>query len=206
MKTVVYSISILLLGCCLGCEKDEKIMLEPNLSLSFEIEQSNSDHDFIANAETILKENRRSGWRYYSIDSAMIIQEITFNVLLSIGDSIEFGFWFIKYEKSEYLNLENDSPGFWERNWDYKDFEIESQNFYNNFDEARVLVNNNVISHQDTNADFKIEKVEELVIQGVKKSYIEVSFSGTAHGWFDPSGEFQEVYKITNGHLKGVLE
>ena len=102
--------------------------------------------------------------------------------------------------------MENENKQYPERNWDYKFFENEVNNFYNNFDEARVVINNNVIFHLHNNDNFNIENIEKVVANGLEKSLVKIKFSGLAYGWYDPNGEYQEVYKITDGTYKGIIE
>ena len=102
--------------------------------------------------------------------------------------------------------LEDEDLHPWERNWDYSSFEIEATNFYQGFYETRVLINGNVIFYQQGNDNFNIVRIEKAIINGEEKSYVTINFNGKAFGWYDPSGEFQEVYEIINGIFKGVIE
>jgi hypothetical protein len=43
-------------------------------------------------------------------------------------------------------------------------------------------------------------------VDGIEKNYITMNFTGPAFGAFDPTGEYQEVYTLTNGIFKGVME
>jgi hypothetical protein len=203
VKTII---AILVMVCLASCEVIEVFRYHPEVKLSFDIEQSNSDNDFTATVEKVLQTDIRSDWRLYynSTDSVTLIREVACKVLLSNGDSLDLGFWFIRYEESYLVNLVNDTlTG---KYWRYKDIDIASGNFFHGFKEARVLVNNNVIFYENTNEEFRILKVKDILIGGEQKSYIELYFQGNAYGWYDPSGEYQEVYSITNGNLSGVVD
>lgn len=206
MKSLIAAILFGLIAFS-GCENAEKPVILPDLNLSFEIEQSNSDKDFTAQTAGILNVQKRAAWRNFSGDSVMLIREISLDMLLSNGDTIAFGLWMIKYDNADLVSLEGEaSEDIWNRNWDYKEFETEARNFYQGFKEARVLVNNNVIWHNASGDEFRFEKIEKIMTGGKFRSYVRLRFSGRAHGWYDPSGEFQEVYLISDGILTGVLE
>ena len=67
-------------------------------------------------------------------------------------------------------------------------------------------VNNNVIIVKPWSDNFKIVKIDKVTLDGIEKSRLIISFNGYLYGWFDPIGIHQEVYKLTNGVFKGVIE
>jgi hypothetical protein len=191
-----------------GCSEEDPVLITDNSTeITFQIEQMNSENDFITTTKGFVPKLKSSGWRLNSDGKTQLTREIVFDVELQNGESVEFGFWFIKYETNAInLILEDEDFIYWERNWDYAATETERTNFFQEFDEARVLINSNGIFHNGANYSFIVESVKPTIINGEEKSYITIKFHGDAYGWYDPTGEYQEVYKLTNGVFKGVIE
>ena len=189
-----------------GCEVISTVYYNPELSVDFEVVQSNSDNDYNSSASRILTQVIKSDWRLWnnSTDSVTLIKELSFDVVLENDDTLDLGFWFIKYEDAAFLTLKEDSVS--GKTWSYNDIEVERENFYKNFRESRVMINNNVIFHTEPNDYFQLIDVRKISVGGEKKTYIDLTYSGTLFGWYDPSGEYQEVYTLANGHLTGVVE
>lgn len=190
-----------------ACEKD-RIEDMPAASVHFDIERSNSTDDYSETVTNVLRPAQKISRFRYGTDSVMIIREIQFNLRLSNGDSLDFGFWMIAYESPELLILgEYDAKYHHGEEWDYLSYDTEVSDFYKGFREARILVNSNVIFIDSPQNDkFEIVRAEEVFIDGKFKTYLEIEFEGEAYGWYDPLGMYQEVYRITNGVFKGFLE
>jgi len=191
-----------------GCSQEDSLLItnSPN-QLSFQVEKLNSDDNFNTSVKSFESKVKSAGWKLNPDGKIQLTREIVFEVKLENGQSVEFGFWFIKYETDENtLILMDENLNYRERNWDYVSTEVEESNFFQEFDEARVMINANVIFHHETNENFKIESIEPTAIDGKEKSYITINFHGVAYGYYDPTGEYAEVYKLTNGIFKGVIE
>lgn len=206
------NLTLLLLSVCLflGCNQDEiSPITDSDFEINFELEHSNSPEDFTTRVENIIAHSKTSRWSFYDyVDQFSLIKEIEFDLNLENGVEVRFGIWFKKYEPNqEPLILEDENTlRFWgERDWDYLSTEIEKDNFYREFDEARITVNNTVIFHGQINDDFDVVKVDPVVVNGEEKSYITLNFSGKAYGWYDPLRQ-NSYYKISNGVFKGILE
>jgi len=203
-NTILIFITIMIFGC----EKDE-IVKNQVTTINFDINKSNSDNNYSTTVDEIINTPEKISRFHYGVDSVELIKEIQFNIKLKNRDSINLGFWFIAYESPTLLNLgEFDSIYLNGLNWDYINFEDEINNFYKGFKEARVIVNNsNVIFYNSPQKSFfQIDKAEQIFINGEYKTYIEIKFEGTAFGFYDPQGIYQEVYKIDNGIFKGIIE
>lgn len=111
-----------------------------------------------------------------------------------------------EYIKNDQLILMDKDSSTLDRNWDYLTAEVKIANFYQNFDEARVLINNNVTFHSEMNDAFKILKAETVTDNSQEKTYLTIEFNGMAYGWYDPKGEYQEVYEVIDGVFSGMIE
>lgn len=209
MKTFTKAVLTAIIWSSLyACQTDEvSPKINPVDEISLEIEKTNAESNFKSRAAALSFTGKSSGWRLNGDGKVQLTREVKFDLELENGEVLAFGLWFIKYEQNkELLVLEDENLNSWERSWDYKSFEDDLTSFYKGFDEARVMINNNVIFHNQTNDSFIIERVEKATVDGLEKSYVTIKFNGTAFGWYDPNGEYQEVYKLTDGTFKGVLE
>ncbi|MFY0627911.1 MAG: hypothetical protein JXR07_16550 [Reichenbachiella sp.] len=199
---------LVLLIFILGCsEEDNSPRIDPPNEIGFQIEQRNSNNDFISNAENIEIQYKSSRWGLNVDGEIRLTREVMFNVGLENGETIEFGFWFMKNETSENdLTLRGEDLDNEDRSWDYVSTDAELKRFYQDFDEARLLVNYNVMFHNESNENFEVISIEQATVNGEHKSFVTIEFSGIAFGWYDPTGEFQEVYEITDGVFKGIIE
>lgn len=203
----LFFMTFLLIGC--ADESPSPITNLPS-EVSFQLEQLNTNNDLVTYSTQVKNfrtKHKSSGWRLNGDGKIQLTREIMFDLELNNGDSVEFGFWFIKYENNkENLVLADEELYYGERDWDYLSTETEITNFYKGFDEARILINSNVIFHKSPNENFQIVSVEEGVENGETKSFVTIQFEGTAFGFYDPNGEYQEVFKFTDGVFKGVIE
>lgn len=209
MKNLIPVYFLAVIICLLfGCKKkDPALKTNPPYEISAQIEQLNSDDDFFSSVESVTVKFKRSGWLENVDGSVDLLQELMFDMELENGKELTFGFWFRKIETdTNLLVLMDEDISYWERKWDYMETGVEASNFYEGFDEARVLINNNVTFHEQNNSTFNIVEVMPVLVDGEEKSYVTIEFEGTAFGWYDPNGEHQEVYSITNGIFRGVIE
>ncbi len=203
-KVYIITFVVILNGCSQKCVLPAE---DTSPQITFQVEKINSDQGFVTSTKSISLKSKTSGWRLDTEGKIYLTREVMYDLLLENGEEIEFGIWFTKQENDlNLLILENEDQNFWERNWDYVSIEEEAINFYQGFDESRIMINNNVIFHQQVNDNFNIISVESVEVDGQEKSLLTLSFSGEAFGYYDPKGEYQEVYKILNGVFKGVIE
>ncbi|MFN3404871.1 MAG: hypothetical protein ACK40G_12300 [Cytophagaceae bacterium] len=174
-------------------------------SISFGAERSNSVENYTSKVSSFVLKNKGTGWLLNSENKIELTREVEYTVQLENGHIITFGFWFIKREMddSQLILLDHDSLSY-NRRWNYITTDLETERFYKGFDEARVLVNNNVIFHNSPNENFKIE-TEKVIVNNKQQSYVTIYFQGTAYGFYDPFGEFQEVFHFSGGTYKGIL-
>lgn len=207
MKYLNFLLSISILWV-FGCSQEDQIsVIDPSNQISGQVEQLNSDDDFKTAIKSFETKFKSAGWQLNSDGKIALTREILFDVVLENNQSVELGFWFVKYETDDNdLILQDEHLNYWERSWDYSTTEAERKNFFQEFDEARVMINANVIFHHESNENFRVESVEPAQVDGEEKSYITIKFNGDAYGWYDPSGAYQEVYKLTDGVFKGIIE
>jgi len=207
MKKLLKILIILATVLLCGCEKDDDTnTVTPVTAISFEVEQSNSSNDYTSSVKSASLRLKKQDWRLHHDGKTQLEQSIFYDVTLENGEVLDFGFWFIKYEKdASELMLEPDSSDQLNEKWDYISTEVEASNFYKGFDEARVLINSNVIYHTQVNDGFEVD-VEKVTVEGEEKSYVTINFDGTAYGFYDPEGESQEVFAFKNGFFRGVIE
>ena len=202
--------AVLASGLFLGCEKDvAPVINDPNNKISFQIEKSNSNSnsDYSSTAVQATATRKSSEWWHDSDSTIRLSRRATFDVTLENGEVLMFSIRLVKIEpKEELLILMDENLNYWLRNWDYTSFETKRTNFYYEFDYVFVEINYNVITHGRGDNTFRIIRVERANVNGVDKPYVTIKFEGEAFGWYDPTGEHSEVYKITNGVFKGVIE
>lgn len=191
-----------------ACDSDNGDIINPIDEVSFQVERSNSDNNYISNTQEVTLKGKSSYWSTNtSGEMGVIYKEASYDITLENGEIVVFGLWFAKHqEDANLLVLEDENEtGFTGENWDYLSSEIEAENFYKNCSDIRITIDNNVI-FTESNSDNDIVEVETAMVDGIEKSYITVDFTGSAFGWYDPDGTFQEVYTFTNGMFKGVIE
>ncbi|WP_242926599.1 hypothetical protein [Pontibacter vulgaris] len=191
-----------------GCNENEvSPTLEDNGDISFEIERTNSTKNYSTSAKQATISHAESGWQLMGNGEIQLSRGITFDVELENGDTLQLGLHFYKNETNPGLLILQDQDSLhWNRRWKYTSAKLEADNFYSDFDGARVLVNNtNVIFNDVINDNFRIN-VEKALVNNHEQNVLTINFAGTAYGWYDPTGEYWEVYKIKNGKFSGVVE
>lgn len=202
--TFLFFCLLIAVGCS---EKEVSPIINPSLEIELDIEKSNSDNNYTSKAVEISTKSKSSGWQVSNDGIAQLTREIMFDLTLENGEKLEFGFWLIKYETdTSLLDLIDADLYYRARRWNYKSLEDEKEKFYGEFDEARVLVNSNVIFYEKPDQGFEVSSVKSATIDGESKSYLTIRFSGTAFGWYDPEGAYQEVYSLNNGVFSGAIE
>ena len=207
-KTIRTILSTAILAALHACSSEETSMIiNPKDEVNFQVEQSNTSTDFNSQAQQLTSKEKSSSWRHSANGKITLTKEVSFDLTLENGTQMSFGFWFIKHEaNTALLILDDEGASSWGRNWNYSSTELEAEHFYQGFDEARVLINGNVIFHDSMNDHFDVAKVEPAIVDGEEKSYVTISFDGEAFGFYDPLGEYQAVYNISNGEFRGIIE
>ena len=207
MKTT-YLLLLSLIFFSFACEREEIGPIQnPEYELNATVQVINSQNDYTAEIQSIIEERKSAGWTINRDGKVLLFQQIYFNAILDNQDTVYIGLWFRKDEgNKDLLILEDEDKRYWERNWKYKSLEDEAAYFYGDFDQAQVMIENNVSFHEGPNDNFKITQIEEAIVDGEKKNLIHLSFQGLAFGWYDPDGKYQEVYKFLDGKFSGVIE
>lgn len=208
MKNLKVIVSLMILLILVSCSKGGRSKLvDPSNEVTFQIQKIKEGDSFTTSIASFEISNRSAGWNMKHDGRIQLTREIEIDLKLENGYTIDFGFWFIKYEdNADDLILEDEDlyPG--KRNWDYISTEDERKNFYQDFDEARVILNYNYIFNKEINSNFEVISVQPAIIDGKEKSFVTINFEGEAYGLYDPTGEFQGIYQITNGIFRGVIE
>lgn len=182
-------------------------IVDPDPVFSGQIEVINSTNDYVSTISSWEENRKRSGWYESYQGGIVLIQEVYYEVELENGEKVEMGFWFKKLEgNQDLLILEDTNNSRWDRNWEYKSREDEANFFYGDFDEVRVMIENNVIFHEEANPAFQVTGVNRATVDGVERNHIQLEFEGLAFGWYDPDGQYQAVYKFIDARFEGVLE
>lgn len=198
-KFLALSLAIFLLG---GCGQDESlVIIDPVEELAFEIERRNSYSDFSSKVKKYELISRSSSWRETSEGNIELIREVMFEVELENKDKIDFGFWFRKEETNrDLLILEDENLDWKERNWDYKEFEDEVFSFYENYNEARILLDEKEMLLYRSQRNFEILKVKKALVDSKEKTYLYAYFSAIK------ITSNSVNYRIENGGFRGVIE
>jgi len=194
-----------------SCERDDATSeIHSDFVVTFQIEKLNSTSNYATFVKSANFKNINQWWSPWADNKTMTLtREVTFDLELENGETVEFGFWFLKYESKDLLKLTEgqvllDGTVQYEKQWDYLLFIEEANNFYRGFDEARILINNTVIFTKHINEDFEILKVEPVLVNGEEKSQLTIKFKGETQGWY--SGKDSDYFRISNGIFKGVIE
>lgn len=203
MKKIISLLTIGLIFISCASNEDSAIINPPD-GISFQIEKTNSTNNYISNSKVAILNRKSSFWsKDHQGELHSINKEIHYDLTLENGETIDFGLWFGKNDPNiDLLILDNTSDS--GLSWDYISSQTESVDFYQNSD-LRVLVDNNVIFLGNTNTSNLIT-VETIIVNGEEKNHLTINFNGSARGWYDPNGEYQSVYNITNGVFRGVVE
>lgn len=206
-------IAIVFLAALTSCihEMDDKnyVISNPNNFISFEVIQTNSDHNFTSKVKKfdyISKSSFSETLNSKSEDSVLIWKHKKFKLELENGDTLSFEIGFQQEESANLVKLEKVTPAFHSDNWDYKTFEDEKERFYKGFNIATISLTYNYLAFSNVDSNFKIINVVKVKENKVEKTYIEATFSGKAFGYYDPTGEYMPVLEIKNGVFKGIIE
>ncbi|MEL6250676.1 MAG: hypothetical protein AAFR87_01590 [Bacteroidota bacterium] len=209
MKSYLQLLLILSFTLLFGCSQKLLVrpLIDPAPEFSGQIQVINSNNDYISSIVSGEEVRKNAGWYENRQGGVMLIKVVYYELELENGEKVELGFWFQKLEGNrDLLILEDAGNSAWDRNWDYKSKEDEANYFYGDFDQAQVMIGNNVSFHKGPNPSFQITEVRKATVNGVEKNHIHLKFEGLAFGWYDPDGRYQEVYKFIDGSFEGVLE
>ena len=174
--------------------------LDSTTDISFNISKTNSDNDFTSTVSVFRFKKNYHSWSLKQDGAIDIHKENIYEVTLDNGETIEFGIWFSKQnEDTAYVNYSPD------KSWSYKNAEFEKERFFHDFDEARILIGDNVIFYLTENDAFVISDIQK-VADKEPKNHISVNFKGRATGFYDPQGIYSPVYTIDEGRFRGILE
>lgn len=209
----------ILIGICLifftACEEsdifnsssqsDIQSVAESEISFSYRLANSDDNSLHYFSSKQVL--SRSSGWYFMNEDLDLVRA-------ISLGDSmlegkiqgIEVTLWMRKRgEDTTLLLLENNDKLYYQRDWDYKSYRTEASNFYRNFTDARLEVNGKVMFNSDSSNSIEVIKVRRVLAEGKDKTWVEIRFTGSAFGFYDPFKEYTG-YIVSGGVFRGVVE
>lgn len=201
--------SIFLFIAFIGCvEKNNSDLIQnPPTEISFTLEK-NSIQNIIKSQVKSIRFLRKSNMfiRNSDEDSAYISRDKEFEIILENNDTLYLRLWIQKYESISMFRLIDSSATSLNQKWVYKNLEDEKSSFYNNFKEIRFDFGSHSLNYIKQNDNLKIEKVLKVIEEGKEKNYIEITFSGITYPWYPVNSSSQEVFTISGGSFKGVLE
>ncbi|MDW3651543.1 MAG: hypothetical protein R8P61_30970 [Bacteroidia bacterium] len=209
MKSCLQLLLVLSIPFFVSCAQNRVLspLIDPDPVFSGQIEVINSSNDYVSRIKSWEVNRKNAGWYENRQGGVMLTLAIYFDVELENGEKVELGFGFNKLEGNrDLLILDDPNNAAWDRNWEYKSMEDEANFFFGDFDEARVTIGNNVSFHQGANPAFQITDIKTAMVDGVERNHIQLTFEGLAFGWYDPDGQYQEVYKFIEGSFEGVVE
>lgn len=188
------------------CSKDDKTVLkEGNFgNFNFVLEKGNSSDSFISKVVGTKFHSTYSTWGENVDGTIYLTKSANFHIYLANGDSLNADIYFRKTseDKNKLLLIGENS---FLRDWEYLDLDVELNDFYRGFDEARISIGNNVKFVSKFDRSFRVTMLKEVVLNSKIERAVRIKFSGSLFGWFDPNGEHMEVYTIRNGSFMGVL-
>lgn len=217
MKNILALISLILL---LNCNKNDDAVnheiINPTNSIAFEIEQINPNFEhfkYAISEDDIELSSIKESFIIKEDGFVRLVKEFDFDIALDNDNNITLSFFLLKDNVKQDLLLLEEFASSTEnsRIWNYKSTYEEITDFYMGLDIEVVTFNLNHVLTKDSeeflnsNNNFEFEG-EFAKVQGEEKTYVTIYFDGKAVGWYDSFGEHQEVYKITNGVFKGVIE
>lgn len=206
MKT--YIIVIVIGFLTISCSKNDEdhVKIDPDNEIAFQVELINSNENFISQAKIATVKHKSSGWRLTNDDKIDLSRGVSFDLELENGKILEFRLGFQKRGvNKELLILEDENLNHWKRNWDYKSFESEANNLYQELEIFQIQIDGRYLTVNSANANFNFVSSERAIVNGEEKTYITLNFEGDAFGAYDPDGQWG-VYKIKSGTFKGVIE
>lgn len=190
-----------------SCKEDVELnsVVHPTTELSFTYKKVNAGDDSVYKVHTDKVHLRNSKWSYWN-DEYWLIREIFFKVEPAKGEPFEVSLYLRKNEANgSLLLLEDEALNSWERRWNYKSFENESTNFYENFSDGRFHIDYQTFFSPGPSDLMQVVKTQKVIVDGVEKTYVEMTFQGEAFGVYDPQKEFPG-YIIQEGIFKGFIE
>jgi hypothetical protein len=188
---------------------DDEIITPPD-GVSFQIEKTNSTNNYTSSTNISTLIQKSSSWsKDYQGNLHYISKSILYDLTLANGEIIKFSLEFSKHSEltdTPTINLLTlDGTGNSGLGWDYISSQTEAVDFYQNSNLSVHIGEYNVIWLGNTN-ESNLVTVETVLVNGVEKSRVTVNFNGSARGYYDPNGEYMEVYNLTNGVFRGVVE
>jgi hypothetical protein len=194
----------------LGCAKEEISSKENNIDhISFDVELVNSrdGEDFVSKVKTVQSASRLSRWSYNDTKKYTLRKQLILDLTLANDMVVSWRIVLKTIETDEdLLKFYDASPNLSDWNWDYIDYDTEVKHFYQKYEEAIIGFESSVTYHSNSSSNFKVIRTKEVIVQGESKTYVEFEFSGDAFNIYDPTGKTGEVYKISNGIFKGMIE
>lgn len=208
MKTFILPIVLGLFF--LSCNSDDNVLeVNSEHEISFEIEKTNSDSNFVSKVKSIELNQKLSAWiKGDQGNMNYIVKGAYYDITLENGEIIEFGISFRSYnENVDELTFDKEEESLKRgSNWDYKSSEKEAENFYRNSD-VFFFVNLNRFSTNSNSDNLNALNIETVMIDGVEKSLLTIDFQNViAEGVADELGTPREIYKLTNGYYQGIIE
>lgn len=220
MKSIFSYVCII---CILSaCTKKESPADNPQTLISFSIEQVNSQNDFVSEAEKFSFKEKKETWTKYPSNETSLVsdklnriaRETTYNIELKNGNLVEMTFVFLisDWERlnnedfilMEQIESESDLFGDNGSKWNYKSFDQEFEEFYQNPEHFRIEFGGFDILRNSS--VFKVESLNltRVVVEGEEKIYADFDFEWEAFGAYDENKELNG-YIVTNGVFKGVI-
>ncbi|MEL6674643.1 MAG: hypothetical protein AAFR61_20700 [Bacteroidota bacterium] len=208
MRRFLFFASLIGLGLLSSCIRPRvEPLVDPVPELSFRLTASNTAEPFQSEVRAIGEPKIRESWYDHDTLYVQLIRELTLEVELANGDTVLWGIWISKKEQDlELLDLTNNPQSSTHNPWSYHNLDHEAQRFYQAFDEVRILLNDHVIFYSEQNERFNLSVLRQATVNGSLQNYIEMDFDGLAKGWYDPYGQHQTVYRLEEGHFRGVMK
>ncbi|WP_235292322.1 hypothetical protein [Portibacter lacus] len=200
MKRSYCFLAILFVVLFSSCEKKTLPVTEEFPSITFQVEFIKGNEGYKSEVKSFNNRREHLHWAENHDGTYGVFREVTYDIILENGEEMEFGFMLLKNNVNKDLLIVEDWSVTADKSWEFVSFEDEKTNFFENYDEARILIGYNVIFYKSANEDFNVIEVDSKIENGVKTSYAKIEFQGSARGFYDPeatSGEFI----LTNGKL-----
>lgn len=174
----------------------------PVPNVTFDLRRTNSPEDYTSTVAEIKQVSQSNWWRQALNGPATLIRKAEYELTLENGEQVYFEVFFKKIEEDiSLLGLLDDHE------WHYLNIEDEINYFYKDADLIQIVIQNNVLWLSEDNENlWELLAAEKVLINDEEAVRVAFEFEGIAFGFYDPMGEFQEVFSFKEGRFEGVIE
>ncbi len=173
--------------------------------VQFELIKSNSDSNFESEIASFEVVEESLNWTGNLEEEVQLAKYFNIDVQLKNEEQYQLGLAFRK-NNVDPANLENigaDANG--ARIWSFASVKKSIDHFYGSPDQIEVTIGNNVVFFDTESANLDFSAFEGEGDTGLL-AVLRLAFDANAYGWFDPQGEWSEVYEFKNATIQLLVQ